>query len=654
MATSRHVTVTATSPLYLIGTMFFFFSQLVMSSSSTINIAGVSYTTSPHSNPSFSSHIFVLTPTDTLPLSPGQQRPKDPKVMCRTCQHHFAGSHTRIVNHITSGSGIKGCPNPPISLFNSLVPPEKRKPDPDYQDLRNIYPTEYQERCESAQERFFFGCGIPFNLSRNPHFLEFCHELSGGKFTPISYDQLRNESLDKVKNEITKETNEILEVQPSFTIVSDGWSNINSQKIVDTVLVSPQGAYFVDSTDVSDTSQTSEFISEYISNAIEIHGKSKVMNIVTDSVRANETARKLFQRTDLGRTVDWSFCVAHCLDLFLEDLQKSVIAFKNTLDAVRKIVSFVNNHSRVLSIFRKISTLEPLEPATTRFGTNIIMAQRLQSCKDQIKQLKVSDEFLEWKRGQNSGVKRRCEETEIFVLNQRFWDSLGDVLKIGLPVLNLIDFVNGDSEVISEVYPKSKAIYDQLEVMEMGSLNPHKEQIKCMFDTRWKRYSSNLHLACYALDPRNLILNQDFPQTVIDGFYHVLQMYLSKTQQMDAWLEFQEYKSLTALPPNSLQYLSVSQIGKKTTLALWWHSMASLPTLSSLARKLVSLVVVSSASERSWSTFGFIHSKARNRLTHRRASDLVFVHSNLRLLKKSKDKNFRPKYLVAGNCELEY
>ncbi|KAL0224804.1 hypothetical protein RCL1_002716 [Eukaryota sp. TZLM3-RCL] len=235
-----------------------------MSSSNNVNIAGVSYTSSPHSNPQFSSHIMILTPTD--PLSPGQQRPKDPKVLCVACQHNFAGSHTRIVNHITSAGNIKGCPNPPISLFNSLVPPEKRKPDPDYQDLRQIYPTSYQERCESAQERFFFGCGIPFNLSRNPHFLEFCHELSGGKYTPIPYNQLRNDSLDKVKDQISKEMNEILDIQPSFTIVSDGWSNINSQKIVNTVLVSPQGAYFVDSVDVSDTSQTSEFISEFISN----------------------------------------------------------------------------------------------------------------------------------------------------------------------------------------------------------------------------------------------------------------------------------------------------------------------------------------------------------------------------------------------------
>jgi len=41
----------------------------------------------------------------------------------------------------------------------------------------------------------------------------------------------------------------------------------------------------------------------------------------------------------------------------------------------------------------------------------------------------------------------------------------------------------------------------------------------------------------------------------------------------------------------------------------------------------------SSAAERNWSTYDFIHNKKRNRLTEAKARDLVYVHSNLRLLK---------------------
>jgi len=41
--------------------------------------------------------------------------------------------------------------------------------------------------------------------------------------------------------------------------------------------------------------------------------------------------------------------------------------------------------------------------------------------------------------------------------------------------------------------------------------------------------------------------------------------------------------------------------------------------------------------ERNWSTYSFIHSLKRNRLNPRRAEDLVFVHTNLRLLSRNRN-----------------
>ena len=46
-------------------------------------------------------------------------------------------------------------------------------------------------------------------------------------------------------------------------------------------------------------------------------------------------------------------------------------------------------------------------------------------------------------------------------------------------------------------------------------------------------------------------------------------------------------------------------------------------------------VASSSAAERNWSTYSFIHSVKRNRLAARKAEDLVYIHSNLRLLSRN-------------------
>jgi len=82
---------------------------------------------------------------------------------------------------------------------------------------------------------------------------------------------------------------------------------------------------------------------------------------------------------------------------------------------------------------------------------------------------------------------------------------------------------------------------------------------------------------------------------------------------------------------------------RKMPAHTWWSSYGSeTPQLQSLAIKVLSQVTVALACERNWSTFEFIHSTKRNRLTSERAANLVFVFSSLRL----REKLFDPEYKV--------
>ncbi|KAG6470489.1 hypothetical protein ZIOFF_071562 [Zingiber officinale] len=67
----------------------------------------------------------------------------------------------------------------------------------------------------------------------------------------------------------------------------------------------------------------------------------------------------------------------------------------------------------------------------------------------------------------------------------------------------------------------------------------------------------------------------------------------------------------------------------------WWviHGVST-PTLQSLALKLLGHPSSSSSCERNWSTYNFIHSLKRNKITPQNAEDLVYVHYNLRLLSR--------------------
>ena len=55
--------------------------------------------------------------------------------------------------------------------------------------------------------------------------------------------------------------------------------------------------------------------------------------------------------------------------------------------------------------------------------------------------------------------------------------------------------------------------------------------------------------------------------------------------------------------------------------------------LSNVAIRVLSTPATSAASERNWSTFGFIHSKLRNRLHEKRVERIVYLFWNLRILR---------------------
>ncbi|GAB4826523.1 hypothetical protein Ancab_039985 [Ancistrocladus abbreviatus] len=65
----------------------------------------------------------------------------------------------------------------------------------------------------------------------------------------------------------------------------------------------------------------------------------------------------------------------------------------------------------------------------------------------------------------------------------------------------------------------------------------------------------------------------------------------------------------------------------------WWLLYGVYtPKLQDLVVRLLGQVSSSSCYERNWSTYSFLHSLRRNKITPQRVEDLVFVHTNLRLL----------------------
>jgi len=73
----------------------------------------------------------------------------------------------------------------------------------------------------------------------------------------------------------------------------------------------------------------------------------------------------------------------------------------------------------------------------------------------------------------------------------------------------------------------------------------------------------------------------------------------------------------------------------KMDVKTWWIVYgAHVPTLQKIALK-VTWTSSSSCCEMNWSTYSFIYSLKRNKITPKRGEDLIYVHSNLCLLSRN-------------------
>jgi hypothetical protein len=86
----------------------------------------------------------------------------------------------------------------------------------------------------------------------------------------------------------------------------------------------------------------------------------------------------------------------------------------------------------------------------------------------------------------------------------------------------------------------------------------------------------------------------------------------------------------------------------------WWVQFgAGMPELQAFAVEELAQPASASSCERNWSAFEFIHSKKRNRLSSNKASDLVYVYCNLRLLDKIEDLEYEEAFVAWSSEEEE-
>lgn len=103
-------------------------------------------------------------------------------------------------------------------------------------------------------------------------------------------------------------------------------------------------------------------------------GKEQVILVVTDNGSNCVAATKMLM--EKRRHLYWTLCVAHCIDLMLEDIG-NIPLFKNTIRRGVNLVGYTYIYTFTLSLLRSFTKKKELvKPAIICFATSFLLLER--------------------------------------------------------------------------------------------------------------------------------------------------------------------------------------------------------------------------------------------------------------------------------------
>ncbi|KAL0361973.1 UNVERIFIED_CONTAM: hypothetical protein Sradi_3881800 [Sesamum radiatum] len=171
---------------------------------------------------------------------------------------------------------------------------------------------------------------------------------------------------------------------------------------------------------------------------VEEIGEENIVQIVTDNESSFRAAGEMLMQK--RKHLFWSPCVAHCIDLMLEDIGK-MRSIKATIDEAKRITSFIYNSDKIVNLM-KIYTKdrELLRPRITRFATEYIALESLIRHQMELRQLCSCDKW----RTFNNTSRRRNEAIQVseIVLTERFWKRARECCAVMEPLVRVLKAVD--------------------------------------------------------------------------------------------------------------------------------------------------------------------------------------------------------------------
>ncbi|KAF2885431.1 hypothetical protein ILUMI_20711 [Ignelater luminosus] len=373
-------------------------------------------------------------------------------------------------------------------------------------------------------------------------------------------------------------------------IQCDGWSNIRNDSIINFIVTTPQPVFYK-----TVSTEEHRHMGQYVAEQIE----AVFTDIVNDITKLNTT------------------------DILI--------------NSAKAIIKVIKSKSVLTSAFFNLQRekQEPRKcvlklPVATRWASTVLSFESLLKNRNILKALAINDEY------QNLIEKRN--KTNILD-DDIFWKRIESFLKILQPLKKWITVLESDecriNEVTEALIEIEKVFNKELPLSDLSSSK--QDKILEAVQARKKMCLKPIHFSANILDPK-LKGKHLSAGEIVQGlqYIHSLARHLSNVDENKVLENLADFRSNSGFW--EMQFVQDSAINPNISPVTFWKRICTEFPLRFVAETVLTMPATSAATERSFSSYGNIHTKKRNRLSVKRAGMLIYVNHNLKLFSATADK----------------
>lgn len=475
-----------------------------------------------------------------------------------------------------------------------------------------------------------------------------------------------------------------------YSYTQDGWDSVDHLPLINSAYVSAGvGGVYLRSVDTSGAKKDAEYVAALMISDIYTIGCTNVVTVVTDTCAVMEKAWTIVM--DEFPWISCLPCVPHVVSLLMKDVAK-INDVSNLIKDETTVVGWFSNHQKPLAILRsKVHDMlhkscELVKAGATRFGTHTLVGERLLELKGALQASVVDPEYVKenYKDKASEQEMSNCEvrtrehkggTAKKLVLDDNpagFWERVEQHIHATKPMYKLLRRHDTSAPSVGKVYHGFFELGGHLQGLQNC---PYQEKLTEAHEERWAYGHVPFFGAAYVLDPEYVDHQQFTNAEVVDAFNTtmeklaiLLQVRRRREEYAESWALRKQMiegdKMLQKTLDNYPSYPDTKDVAvkdfckavnqelaiyknKKGDFArewlmdsacdmpahLWWQQNGgSTPHLQKIAMLVLSQPASASLCERINSEFGFIKDRRRNRLQHARASKLVSMFHNFRMV----------------------